>query len=186
MTREEHLEFCSVCTKRSFHPKSGVICSITNEVATFNGSCQDYQEDEKEVILEKQKISSQKSEVNKEINKGRMALFIIGGLYVLVGIYEGFFIAGHQLLFGIIDWFAAAVFIGLGVYSYYKASLALVIGLCFYILIMLCLAMIDPGTIIRGIIWKILIIYYLITAIKTARTEEAKTKVIPSDVLDQI
>ena len=49
MTREERLKFCSVCTNRAFNPKQGMICGITNEVASFEGTCADYKEDAREV-----------------------------------------------------------------------------------------------------------------------------------------
>lgn len=186
MTHAERIAICSVCTKRAFNPKQGIICSLTKEKADFEGSCADYHEDSKEVRIEKQKIKSIQSDTNKSNNKGRYALFIIGGLYVIVGFVESYIINGHQLLFGIIDWIVAAVFIGLGVWSYTKASLAMIIGLSFYIGIMLLLFALEPSTLLKGVIWKGLVIYYLIYAIKTAREEEAKQKPESDDILDQI
>lgn len=186
MTREERLKFCSVCANRAFNPKKGIVCELTKEAATFEGTCSDYNEDLKEVKIEKQRVDSIQSDTNKSINKGRYALFIIGGLYVVVGFVEAFVINGHQLLFGIIDWIVAAVFIGLGVWSYSKASLAMIIGLSFYVGIMLLLFALEPSSLIKGVIWKALVIYYLIYAIKTAREEEAKHKPISVDILDQI
>lgn len=45
-TRAEQLAFCTQCTKRSFDPAKGVICSLTSEQATFDGTCPDYEKDE--------------------------------------------------------------------------------------------------------------------------------------------
>ncbi len=184
MTREEQLEFCSVCTKRNFNPKMGIICSITNEKATFDGICTDYNEDEKEKSLEQMQIQSKSDYSNKSINKGRITLFIIGGLYLLVGIYEGFLMAFHTIEFGLIDWAIGLLFLGLGVWSYRDAFVALITGLSIYILLIALLAFADPATIIKGILWKILIIYFLINSIRTARNDGAKIKNQRADLLD--
>lgn len=186
MTREERLEFCSVCTKRAFNPKQGIVCSITNDVAAFDGTCADYVEDEQEKRVETKRVEVQQIKNNETINKGRYALFIVGALYVIFGFVEAFVMEGHELLFGIIDWFVAAVFIGLGVWSYKKASLALIIGLSFYILLILLLFAIEPTTIVKGIFWKVIVIYSLIYGIKTAREQDAKEKPATEDLLDQI
>lgn len=112
---------------------------------------------------------------------------MVGGLYVLVGIYEAFGIRGANIIFGYIDWTVAAVFLGLAIWSYKKTSLALIIGLAFYCLIILLLAVIDPMTIIHGIIWKIIVIVWLGLGISSARADEADNKDVTSDdLLDQI
>lgn len=186
MTRQEQLNFCSVCTKKSFNPKSGIVCGLTNEVAAFEGSCADFVKDEQEAKHENLRTISRKKDANKSIRHGRTALFVIGGLYVLVGFYEGLLMEGHELLFGLIDWGAAAVFIGLGVWSYQKPFLAMILGLAFYVAIILLIGVIDPTTIIQGIIWKFLIIFYLGYGISNARAEEANEKQDSGDILDQI
>ena len=40
MEREEHLKFCSVCTNRSFNPKVWVTCGLTEQIADFEGNCE--------------------------------------------------------------------------------------------------------------------------------------------------
>lgn len=44
MTREEHLKFCKICEKQKFDPKKGIVCSLTNEVATFESECPDFEQ----------------------------------------------------------------------------------------------------------------------------------------------
>jgi predicted anti-sigma-YlaC factor YlaD len=185
MTREEYLEFCSVCKNRTFNPKQGIICSLTNEVASFAGNCPDYLEDEREVVIESQKVESREQETKKGINKGRYALFFVALLYIIIGYIEGYTMDGHDPIFGIIDWSIAAVFVGLGIWSYWKASLALIIGLGFYIAILLLLVALEPSTILQGIIWKVIVITALVQGIRTARAEEAKHKEMAVDLLDQ-
>ncbi len=185
MTRQEHLAFCSVCLNRSFDPKFGIVCGLTKEVANFESSCSDYAEDSSEKALEDAKVEEKKSEKKGKVNKARMALFTIGGLYVLVGFLEAFVMQGHELIFGIIDWVVAAIFIGLGIWSYKAAVPSLIAGLVIYVAIILLLAAVDATTLFRGVIWKIAIIYYLIHGIKTAREEARLMKKANSDLLDE-
>jgi len=186
MTREERLKFCSVCKNRAFNPKQGMICGITNEKAAFEGNCPDYLEDEREIIIEDRKKQGVIGETKKSLNKGRYTLFIVGGLYLIVGYLEAYVILGHELIFGIVDWSIAALFIGLGIWSYYKAFLAMVVGLGLYLLIILLLALAEPSTLFSGIIWKAIVITYLVYGIKTAKDEAKKQKPEAVDLLDQI
>lgn len=186
MTREEQLVFCTVCKKRAFDPKHGIVCGITDQVATFTTTCPDFEEDtvaSNQVELRKENTVN---ETNTTINKARNTLLVIGGVYVLLGFYEAYFVLGHQLLYGIIDWGIAAVFIGLGIWSYSKAYLALIAGLCFYILLVILFALADPLSIFSGLLWKFLILSYLIYGIKTARNEKGKITAKSTDLLDQL
>jgi hypothetical protein len=45
MTRQQQLEFCKVCTKRKFDRSKGVVCSLTDEHATFVGECESFDKD---------------------------------------------------------------------------------------------------------------------------------------------
>lgn len=185
MEREEHLAFCSICTKRSFDRKHGIVCSLTEKIADFEGNCKDFEEDEKEKEINEQSANSLKSDTKRVLNKARASLFVVGGLYIIVGIYEGFFMQYHDILFGIIDWVIGAVFIGLGIFSFQKPYIALLIGLIVYVAMIALLAFVDPTTIIRGIIWKLLIIFYLINGINTAKREVEKVKYQNNDLLDE-
>lgn len=186
MKREEHLEFCSVCKKRSFDRQIGIVCSLTEKIADFEGNCLDFEEDEQEKELEEAAAKSRVSDTNRVLNKSRISLFVVGGLYAAIGIYEGFFMIYHDILYGIIDWTIAAIFIGLGIWSYKKPYLALLIGLCVYIGLIVLFAAIEPSTLVSGIIWKLLIIFYLITGINTAKRAVDKQKYQNSDLLDEI
>jgi len=188
MTRAEYVKICGVCTNRSFNPKNGVVCGLTSEIASFKGNCSEFKEDSQEVKNAEIKRKSIVSDTDKSINRGRYALFVIAGLYAIVGIFEGFIMAGSDIVFGIIDWIVAGIFVGLGIWSYKKGSLAMIIGLTLYILILLLIAVADPSTLIKGILWKGLIIFYLINSIKTAKEEESKikSKGTSSDLLDQL
>ena len=45
MTREEHLQFCTVCQNRKFDSQLGLVCGLTNQLADFESSCEHYSED---------------------------------------------------------------------------------------------------------------------------------------------
>lgn len=186
MTREERLQFCSVCQNRAFNLNYGTICKLTNGVATFEGKCGDYTEDPVEVnnLKEKEKIIIHNKK--KTINKGRFSLFFIAGMFTLIGFLEAFVIQGHMLVFGIIDWTVALIFLGLGIWSLFHAYRAMITGLIVYAALNLLLAVLDPTTLYRGIIWKVMIVSFLIYGIKTANEERKNNRSKPADILDQI
>jgi hypothetical protein len=185
MTRQEHLAFCSVCLNRSFDPKQGIVCGLTKEVAHFDPTCIDFKEDAAELRIAHEKVAEEKSIKKKTINKARIALFLIGGLYVIVGFLEAYVLPEHELLYGIIDWVVAGIFIGLGVWSYKAPVPSLITGLVVYVTLVLLLAAIDVSTLFQGVIWKVAIIYYLIHGIKTAREEAKLVKKSNADLLDE-
>ncbi|UII23394.1 hypothetical protein [Fulvivirga ligni] len=45
MERSEQLKFCQACLNRQFDINKGVICGLTNDIATFEGHCPSYAED---------------------------------------------------------------------------------------------------------------------------------------------
>lgn len=52
MNRNEHLAFCSKCTKRKFDFNKGIVCSLTMEHADFTNYCQDFSTDPKELKIQ--------------------------------------------------------------------------------------------------------------------------------------
>ena len=48
MDRKHQLSFCRICTKRSFTPKEGIICSLTNAKADFENECPNFDVDQAE------------------------------------------------------------------------------------------------------------------------------------------
>ena len=66
LTREEYLSFCKVCKKRAFNREKGIVCSLTDDHAAFEGdSCPDQEIDQAQVHhLER------KAEVDRQIEEG--------------------------------------------------------------------------------------------------------------------
>jgi hypothetical protein len=176
MTHEERLKSCLICTNRTFNPRQGVVCSLTNSPANFENQCPDFyidpiaqkaEENSKAVALENEKST---------VNQARLVLFGLAMIYVVYGIIEGFMYQNSQLWAGLVDFGIAAVFFGLSWWSLKKPFIALVMGLGFYGLLVLLLGLIEPSTLLYGIYIKFVVIVALIFGISTARKLEIKQK----------
>lgn len=90
MTREEHLKFCNICTKRKFNTQKGIICSLTNEIADFNTTCPNFEKDE----TIKLKTYSQ---TNTNTNKPKH--IILFATYLLLSAIISYFIQNSNFLY---------------------------------------------------------------------------------------
>jgi hypothetical protein len=72
-----------------------------------------------------------------------------------------------------VDWFIALCFLLLAVWSRKKPATAFLTSLIFYGCIIVALALLDPASILKGIIFKILIIIALYKAYTMAKEYEA-------------
>ncbi len=89
--REHQLSYCEICTKKSFSPRKGIICGITQEVATFNDTCDDFEEDA--ILKKRNEISKQArlQEAKQESTMGLSAFGVSNGsvagiIYIIIGI----------------------------------------------------------------------------------------------------
>ncbi len=75
--REHRLKFCKVCQLRAFDFNKGVTCSLTGELAAFEGACPDYKldEQEQEAVLKKEEAYR-----DSEIAEESLGLGKIGGV----------------------------------------------------------------------------------------------------------
>lgn len=48
MTRENKLNYCKGCSKRTINLQVGLVCSLTNEVGEFENSCPNFTDKVKE------------------------------------------------------------------------------------------------------------------------------------------
>lgn len=53
MTREEHLKSCKICKNKKFDRNKGIVCKLTNEIADFEETCSNFEEDI-ELVKEKE------------------------------------------------------------------------------------------------------------------------------------
>ncbi|HSJ67102.1 MAG TPA: toxin-antitoxin system YwqK family antitoxin [Anditalea sp.] len=98
MTRKEHLQFCSKCTRRKFNEQVGLICSITDQKADFDPVCDHFIRDEnvvdKEPIEEEEPLlvsttSEQIGSLPEEIKSAlrahqSMGFAILGGFLLVI------------------------------------------------------------------------------------------------------
>jgi hypothetical protein len=167
-TREEQLNYCSVCLNRKFSPKKGVICGLTNEVATFIDSCDDYSEDEKE---KSNKLAVQKDidfDNKAHIYKAQVVLFIIAIISIATGFLQS--VKGSLN----IDLIYGFIFLILFIWSFWKPSVAFSIALVFYSLILIIFSFIDINYLFVGWIWKLVTILLLALGLKFANNKQAK------------
>jgi len=107
----------------------------------------------------------------KQISQAGKTLYWIAGLN-LVSVLMLLGVVNHYnnklgLLLGF-EVAMSVVFVGLGYWSRSKPTTALITGLCLYSLIQLLAAIGDPASLVKGIIFKIFIIIYLIRGIKSS------------------
>lgn len=79
MTRAEQLKYCKVCKKKEFNMQKGIVCSLTNEQATFDDECKDFEAD----------LDAQKVEQDKELEKQKIEERELTGGLNSVGIKSG-------------------------------------------------------------------------------------------------
>lgn len=112
-------------------------------------------------------------EYRKSIKNAKNALIFIGAIEILVAFFY-YFKYNQEMMFLAIDGLIGAVFIGLYFLSKQYLKESLIAGLIIYLSFHLIIAALDPTSIIKGIIIKIIIITTLIAGIK------AVTKIPPS------
>jgi len=102
----------------------------------------------------------------KEIKSGRNSLLIIAGLSFLFGI--GYFFLHDDTATLIASGILTIVYLGLAYWSQQRPLIALVLGLLVYLTTIVINAIVDPETIYKGIIVKVLIIVFLSKGINSA------------------
>ena len=103
----------------------------------------------------------------KQIRQARNTLFIVGALQLAFGLVL-FFMNDDvaELLAGGIIFL---IFLGLGFWSQSKPQVAILLGLLVYLSLIILSAIIDPSTLARGVIVKVVIIIFLGKGLNSAR-----------------
>ncbi len=89
MTRTEQLKFCKKCTNQKFNPSKGIICSLTDDVADFTDSCENYQKNE--LMIEKEQAAF--SELRDNSKRSKLAINIFIGICIVnvLAVISGYF-----------------------------------------------------------------------------------------------
>ena len=128
------------------------------------------EKDQRYFIAERSNVMIDMAEFNNKIRKAGNSLYYLSGLFLLIAIISFFVNEDSPEVLGTVIPLVilAAVFLVLGSYSRKKPLACLVSGLCLYVIVQVLMIVNDPATVARGIIWKIAIIAYMITGIKSA------------------
>lgn len=117
------------------------------------------------------------------VKQGRNALFIIGGLNCIVVFL---FLSKDDTISAALEGFIALLFFALGFIAIKKPFGAILTGIIIYGLLLLLNAVVDPLTIIKGLLIKIAIIYYLVKGLKAAKSYQLITNKPSDELLDDI
>lgn len=120
--------------------------------------------------ISKNKENAKKAKQRDYVKQGRNILFIIGGLNAL-GII--LYLVQEDQLSAIIQGVVASIFLLLGFLSIKNPYAAILTGIIVYALLITLSAVADPGSIIKGLLLKGIIIYYLIKGLKAAKSHRA-------------
>jgi antitoxin component YwqK of YwqJK toxin-antitoxin module len=146
MTRDQHLEFCSRCINRKFDSDKGIICSLTNDIAAFESSCNNYKVDagvttvrpSVESVADHKLVESLPENIKALLRKQQdVVLAVVGGLsaavlgamiWAIVTVATNYQIGYMAIAVGLLVGFSVRYF-GAGIdkyFGYIGASLALV------------------------------------------------------------
>jgi hypothetical protein len=109
-------------------------------------------------------------EAHKKIKRSSNALFFIGGLTVIAGLAAYAVSKDHSTKINVLltNVILGAIYVVLGFWCKKKPLAAIISGLSLYVLIFVLNAVVNPLTIVSGIIFKIVIVGMFINGIKSA------------------
>jgi len=103
---------------------------------------------------------NQRKENEKSIRSGRNTLFFLAGLIFLVGVYKAYIQGGNLDIF-ITNSVLAIVYLVLALWVKHRPFIALLLALLLFLTVIFIAAVADPASILRGIIFKSIILFFL-------------------------
>jgi len=133
----------------------------TENVFCINcGFPQNGTEKDKAVFHAKNVMEKNKNmDADKKIKSARNILYVIAGLSFVFGII--LYYSSNEISILLANGILSIIYIILGSWSIKKPLMALLLGLFLYLTTIIISAVIEPTNLIRGILWKIIIIAYL-------------------------
>ena len=118
---------------------------------------------------------------NKHMRQARNAIFVVAAIQFLAGLIGAYQSPEEErlIIIGIMT-FVSLIFLGLGIWANKKPYPAILATIMVYGALILVSAILDPISIIQGIIIKAIIIFYLIRGLKNAREYQQRNALIPS------
>lgn len=150
-------------------------CKHCSAVVQFNerfcadcGYPENGNDKERSHFIAKKVMHNRKGAVEtKRIKSGRNVLFVLSAMIFLIGIFAAYMANGDLSIF-VENTILALIYLGLGIWSSKKPFISLLLALLLFLTTTLINAIIDPSTLVRGIIFKIIIIAFLGKALYAA------------------
>ena len=109
---------------------------------------------------------NQHMDADKKIKSARNVLYVMAGITFLWGFI--FFIGDQDVAVLVTNVVLGIIYLVLGSWTSKKPLVAILLGLLLYITTIIIAAIFEPATIIKGIIFKIIIIAYLAKGVYSA------------------
>ncbi|WP_299223061.1 zinc-ribbon domain-containing protein [uncultured Aquimarina sp.] len=125
--------------------------------------------DEKEKAVFHAKKAMKKNQTiddHKKINSARNTLYWIAGINLVFGFI--YFFTSQDVASLIVQIIVGAIYLVLAYWSQKKPFAAILSGLLFYLTMIAILAIAEPATIFSGIIFKVIIIAFLVKGVYSA------------------
>jgi hypothetical protein len=118
-------------------------------------------------------LDIQSRDHQKYIRQARLTIFVVAGIQLFFGMISGFEFGGNTgwFVFGITA-FIALIFFALGIWTRKKPFTAILIALIIYSVLLVTDLIMQPSTIIKGILIKVFVIIFLVRGLKKAREAE--------------
>lgn len=150
---EENTETtCSFCDK-----------GITPSDATFCNHCghpENGTDQQRAKFFAKRAVEKNKNiDADKKIKSARNTLFILSGIITVFGFFV--YLRTEDIIGFATNLVISFIYLALAFWSKEKPLIALLVGLLLYITIIVISAIVEPATLVQGILWKIIIISFL-------------------------
>jgi hypothetical protein len=119
---------------------------------------------------------------DKHLRQARNAIFVVAAIQFLFGLVLGYQgpVEERYITIGIMT-FVALIFLGLGLWANKKPYPAILAAIIVYGCLLLLDAIFDPMSLLKGIILKAFIIFYLFRGLKNAKEFQQRKALIPKE-----
>ncbi|WP_340067189.1 zinc ribbon domain-containing protein [Ascidiimonas aurantiaca] len=158
------------------HPENTISCSKCNApVEADDHYCSECGYPERGTDNEKSRFiaahiltRNQRRENKKSIRSGGNTLFFLAGLMFLAGIYTAYIQHGNLDVF-ITNSVLAIIYLGLALWIKHRPFMALLLALLLFLTVIFIAAVADPTSLSRGVIFKVVIVFFLGKALYSSR-----------------
>ena len=98
-------------------------------------------------------------DAEEKIKSARTTLYVIAGATLVFGLI--FYFSNKDLFTLATNFVVFFIYLLLASWSTKKPLMALLLGLLLYLTTIILSAIVDPSSLVRGVLWKVIIIFYL-------------------------